>query len=140
MHQSVFSLIAAAGSRSDFHSRFDDSSDSDGDDSEEKKRHDPLHRRLVGRLSNKTGKEVSSSQVIPEETGQEPRPSKIPSTSSVSSHRRTGSGNRLLRSIPSIVTKRTDKEGKPDQAAEATQSPRNEVKPTQETTTTPRRL
>jgi sterol 3beta-glucosyltransferase len=30
MNQSIFSMIAAAGSRSDFHSRFDDSSDSDG--------------------------------------------------------------------------------------------------------------
>ncbi|PYH40546.1 UDP-glucose:sterol glycosyltransferase [Aspergillus saccharolyticus JOP 1030-1] len=31
MQQSIFSMIAAVGSRSDFHARFDDSSDSDGD-------------------------------------------------------------------------------------------------------------
>ncbi|EEA20717.1 UDP-glucose:sterol glycosyltransferase [Talaromyces marneffei ATCC 18224] len=139
MHQSVFSLIAAAGSRSDFHSRFDESSDSDGEDSEGKKRPDPLHRRLVGRLSNRTGKELSSSQVIPEEAGQEARPSRKPSTSSVNSHRRTGSGNRLLRSIPSIVPKRNDKEGKPDQVTQAAQSPQDESQPAQETSkTTPR--
>ncbi|EED20224.1 UDP-glucose:sterol glycosyltransferase [Talaromyces stipitatus ATCC 10500] len=140
MQQSVFSLIAAAGSRSDFHSRFDESSDSDGDDSEGKKRTEPLHRRFVGKLSQKTGKELSSAQAIPEEAGQDARPSRKPSTSSVNTHRRTGSGNRLIRSIPGLAPKQNDKESKSDQFAIPVQSQQDESHtPAQETKkTTPR--
>lgn len=40
MQQSIFSMIAAVGSRSDFHTRFEESSDSDGDEEEH-----PRHRQ-----------------------------------------------------------------------------------------------
>jgi sterol 3beta-glucosyltransferase len=140
MHQSVFSLIAAAGSRSDFHSRFDDSSDSDGDEPEASKRPDALYRRLVGQMPQKGDKEPSASQSIPEESGQERRSSsRMSAAITGSSHRRQGSDNRLLRSIPSLHSRRSSKDQKSGQPAEPVTEPQGSHSVTQETRmTTPR--
>ncbi|OKL60787.1 Sterol 3-beta-glucosyltransferase [Talaromyces atroroseus] len=124
MHQSVFSLIAAAGSRSDFHSRFDDSSDSDGDEAGTTKRPDALYRRLVGKKPPKSDKEPSISESIPEHREQERRSSnRFSAAITASGHRRQGSGDRLLRSIPSLTSRRPSRDQKPGEAPEPVADP-----------------
>jgi sterol 3beta-glucosyltransferase len=48
MNQSIFSMIAAAGSRTDFHARFDESSDSEDDDNQDRGRSQVKHASEVG--------------------------------------------------------------------------------------------
>lgn len=95
MQQSLFSLIAAVGSRSDFHARFDESSDSDGE-SEENSRRQPLSEAV----------QSSSNRMPPSD-----RP--LPSASTESKqqceteergrrHRRTISENIILRKSPTL--------------------------------------
>lgn len=48
MNQSIFSMIAAAGSRTDFHARFDESSDSEDDDKQDRGRSQVKHASEVG--------------------------------------------------------------------------------------------
>lgn len=93
MNQSIFSMVAAAGSKTDFHSRFDDSSDSEGED--------------------RTGAAgTSSSQMLEDQGTGLPKPrvslqdaksdeEKRPSENS-KKHRRKKSENRLLQSLPKL--------------------------------------
>lgn len=98
MNQSVFSMIAAAGSKVDFHSRFDDeSSDSDGES-----KHPPL---------NAPGIEREIVKEAPEKLAGDLRQATVSNPKSAK-HRRNLSEHRLLRSLPRLNL-RTDK-GKDD--------------------------
>lgn len=95
MNQSVFSMIAAAGSKADFHSRFDEeSSDSDGESRQQPPNASRAEREIAGEEPEK-----------PTEDGQ---PGVI-STAKAEKHRRKLSEHRLLRSLPKL-TMRTNKE------------------------------
>lgn len=98
MQQSIFSMIAAAGSTADFHSRFDESSDTDGDDGEALVPDKP--RRSVGRyVPNKDDEKPPSM-------------SKTSLTSDTSDqrgrrHLRKLSDHSLLKSLPRNLRKRS---------------------------------
>lgn len=85
MQQSIFSMIAAVGSKSDFHTRFDDSSDSEGDAAghgrKPSRRVPPTAASIPNREANPIRSMDGKSQS--EERGRR--------------HRRTISENRLLR-------------------------------------------
>lgn len=89
MNQSVFSMIAAAGSKVDFHSRFDDGS-SDSDD-------DP-------RPSQPAVPEVDTEDTdkAPDERMHEPQRTSSLSKSMFGKHRRKVSEHKLLRSLPRL--------------------------------------
>lgn len=91
MQQSLFSLIAAVGSRSDFRTRFDDSSDSDGESEEHTSKVpesiSPGRKDVVGR-PQAGGKLDPQQSVENEERGRR--------------HRRTISDNKLLRKVSAI--------------------------------------
>ena len=88
MNQSVFSMIAAAGSRADFHSRFDDESSGSDEDS----RQQPP---TVARVSPQTLENPS------EELLDEPQQEVLAKARS-EKHRRKLSEYRLLRSLPKL--------------------------------------
>ena len=87
MNQSVFSMIAAAGSKTDFHAKFDDESSSSGEEEEDKR------------------KKGDSEEIVPK-----PRPEgdvpEQPGDSMKKKHSIRGSGNRsknkLLKSLPKL--------------------------------------
>lgn len=97
MQQSLFSMIAAVGSKSDFHARFDESSDSDGE-MEEHPRIEQTSGKLASRtsvpsLDSRQPSNVSESNtLVLEERGRR--------------HQRTKSDNKLLQRLP-----RLDSEG-----------------------------
>ncbi|KAK1147405.1 Sterol 3-beta-glucosyltransferase [Aspergillus melleus] len=99
MQQSIFSMIAAVGSKSDFHTRFDDSSDSEGGG--EGRRRKPS-RKIPPTAAGTPLKEAENSnwptdtKPQPEERGRR--------------HRRTISENRLLRPFKTTSSFRTGKE------------------------------
>lgn len=99
MQQSIFSMIAAVGSKSDFHTRFDDSSDSEGDG--ESRRRKPS-RKIPPTAAGTPLKEAENSnrptdtKTQPEERGRR--------------HRRTISENRLLRPFKTTSSFRKGKE------------------------------
>ena len=102
MNQSVFSMIAAAGSKVDFNARFDDeSSDSEEDDAQSEER----HSEAEAAQSSKDGQEV------------------IATKSGLGKHRRKISEHKLLKSLPKLNL-RTIKERKyMSQSARASTSP-----------------
>ncbi|KAE8356571.1 sterol 3-beta-glucosyltransferase [Aspergillus coremiiformis] len=81
MHQSIFSMIAAVGSKSDFHARFDESSDSEGE-TERQVQETPRKTLSPTQRTSPKGNEDSA---LPEERGRR--------------HRRAISDNKLLRSL-----------------------------------------
>ncbi|KAL2706204.1 hypothetical protein AAEP93_001454 [Penicillium crustosum] len=97
MQQSLFSMIAAVGSKSDFHARFDESSDSDGEMEEHP------------RLEQTSGKLASRTPVPPLDSRQ---PSNVSESNTLvleergRRHQRTKSDNKLLLRLP-----RLDSEG-----------------------------
>ncbi|KAJ9306398.1 CAZyme family GT1 [Paecilomyces variotii] len=109
MHQSIFSMIAAAGSKTDFHGRFDDPSDSDGEgegiieeDSSRGASSQASTRGNKGReaksptkreTENTPANKDSAKKDLPEERGR--------------GHRRKLSDHRLLRSVPKLQSKHT---------------------------------
>jgi len=81
MNQSIFSMIAAAGSRADFHTRFDDSSDSSDDiPEEEETAAEQKTPRTEPRLSRvellKLGRRTTQTAVTVEESAVEDKKSK----------------------------------------------------------------
>jgi sterol 3beta-glucosyltransferase len=97
MQQSLFGMIAAVGSRSDFRTRFDDSSDSDGE-TEVRPGLGPIPSpasRQESREKSLTGKRSDSlQQTEPEERGRR--------------HRRTISEDKPLRKFPVIGSSEKD--------------------------------
>ncbi|KAJ9488475.1 Sterol 3-beta-glucosyltransferase [Penicillium thymicola] len=102
MQQSLFSMIAAVGSKSDFHARFDESSDSDGE-MEEHPRIEQTSGKLASRRpvpsldSHRASKTSESNTLVLEERGRR--------------HQRTKSDNKLLQRLP-----RLDSEGRADES------------------------
>ena len=95
MNQSVFSMIAAAGSKVDFHSRFDDeSSDSDGDSRQQQPKAPGIEREIVEGPAEKGTEHVQQAML---------------STAEFGKHRRKLSEHRLLKSLPRLNL-RTHKE------------------------------
>lgn len=95
MNQSVFSMIAAAGSKVDFHSRFDEeSSDSDGESRQQPADAPTTDREVVEEAPEK------HTEYVPQRTV---------STANSEKHRRKLSDHRLLRSLPKLHL-RTNKE------------------------------
>ncbi|KAB8232852.1 UDP-glucose:sterol glycosyltransferase [Aspergillus alliaceus] len=96
MHQSIFSMIAAVGSKSDFHARFDESSDSEGE--------------AEGQTQKQPGKALSPS---PKGSENDPlssthKPQSVPEGRG-RRHRRTISDNKLFRSLkPNVRSKGTE--------------------------------
>ncbi|KAI2713706.1 CAZyme family GT1 [Penicillium roqueforti] len=93
MQQSLFSMIAAVGSKSDFHARFEESSDSDGDIEEhpwmEQTSGNPSSRTPVPSLdSRQPSKRPESNTLVLEERGRR--------------HQRTRSDNKLLQRLPKL--------------------------------------
>lgn len=93
MNQSIFSMIAAAGSRTDFNARFDESSDSSEDEEANKERVDEdLARRpaaegqLHGSVQDLGDSDIASRKLIKQE--------KV--------HKWKGSHHNLLRSLPKL--------------------------------------
>lgn len=94
MQQSLFSMIAAVGSKSDFHTRFEESSDSDGD------MEDPRMEQTSGKASSPTpppvpslhsrqpSKRTESNTLVLEERGRR--------------HQRARSDNKLLQRLPKL--------------------------------------
>ncbi|KAJ5629082.1 hypothetical protein N7490_011310 [Penicillium lividum] len=95
MQQSLFSMIAAVGSRSDFRARFDDSSD---DESDEKRKEDRSH---IANRDSSLHHNISGTPVLnsPDETDERGR-----------RHRRTISGNKAVRKLSSLTSKEEEKE------------------------------
>ncbi|RAL10336.1 UDP-glucose:sterol glycosyltransferase [Aspergillus homomorphus CBS 101889] len=91
MQQSIFSMIAAVGSRSDFHARFDESSDSEGE-TEDRTPREPGDVPSTSALPNKVGPESSRS----------PKPTS-PTQDRGRRHQRVLSENKLLRSYMSTA-------------------------------------
>lgn len=102
MQQSLFSLIAAVGSRSDFRTRFDESSDSDGE-SEQHKLEKP-QARLPGRSDAEDQLQASGEMNPKESHGTHERGRR---------HRRTVSDNKLVRKLPGIVSADNEDESTP---------------------------
>ncbi|KAJ5684249.1 uncharacterized protein N7477_000594 [Penicillium maclennaniae] len=97
MQQSLFGMIAAVGSRSDFRTRFDDSSDSDGEtEVRQKLGHlpDSSSRQESSDRPPTSGKYDSAQQTEPEGRGRQ--------------HRRTISEDKPLRKIPVIRSSEKD--------------------------------
>lgn len=100
MNQSIFGLIAAAGSRVDFHDRFESSDEESGDDDE---RHHtqpdgvnddrPHHGLFLNRKQRRRNDEpdVAKTTVL-----------KKDSSSKSEKHKRKISGHKLLRSLPAL--------------------------------------
>jgi sterol 3beta-glucosyltransferase len=111
MNQSIFSMIAAAGSRSDFHSRFDDSSDSDGGDVEKAPKEDTL--RQLGSKSNprRGGNTPTVAEPILEESDRYAKAAERGGADERGrGHRRRISDSKLLRSMPKIASLKPGKQ------------------------------
>ncbi|OLN91682.1 Sterol 3-beta-glucosyltransferase [Colletotrichum chlorophyti] len=103
MNQSIFGLIAAAGSRVDFHDRFESSDDDSGDedrqhagdrfDGAEDRTHGHGHGLFLHRKHRRSHNEpdVAKTTVL-----------KKDSSSKTEKHRRKMSGSKLLRSLPAL--------------------------------------
>lgn len=85
MQQSIFSMIAAVGSKSDFHTRFDESSDSEGDSEGRRK----SSRKVPPAAASIPRREAENAARPPENKAQSEERGRR--------HRRTISENRLLR-------------------------------------------
>jgi sterol 3beta-glucosyltransferase len=94
MNQSIFSMIAAAGSRTDFNARFDDSSDS-GEDEE------PSKETSTGGISLGPAAEESSHANILRSTDAESASRKLVKKEKV--HKPSASEHRLLKSLPKLA-------------------------------------
>ena len=94
MNQSIFGLIAAAGSRVDFNDRFDENSSSD-EDEEDKKKHGKAKQE-----------DLSQTTIL------EPQKS---DKSHKSSHRRRISGSKLLKSLPTLPKLKAKSKSSPAQ-------------------------
>lgn len=97
MHQSIFSMIAAAGSKSDFHARFDDSSDSDGETTKVETQTPELHvtskspvREQENKAPDTKAPSMSDSQFLPPES---------PPVARDGAHRQKRSESRLQQSM-----------------------------------------
>src|SRR5436190_7649298 len=112
MHQSVFSMIAAAGSKSDFHSRFDDSSDSEDVGAEE------LERDRVQSSDRSSGLDRDAVPLVrTEETGHR---DKMPLRNTEEErgrgyHRTRFSEYNSLKSIPKLPHRHSKEKEKPFQ-------------------------
>lgn len=91
MNQSVFSMIAAAGSKVDFHSRFDD--ESSGSDEEGK--------ALSSQVSQDYLRDTPSQEDVIKPHGEEA------TKAQADQHRRKPSGHKLFRSIPKLNLRTT---------------------------------
>lgn len=109
MHQSVFSMIAAVGSRSDFHARFDESSESDGE-VEDHQRQKPLSPGVSP--SRRVRDARPGRQSASEERGRR--------------YRRSISRNRLLRPLQGAGSKHAkgNRSGSQTEQATMDESPR----------------
>jgi sterol 3beta-glucosyltransferase len=109
MNQSVFGMIAAAGSQVDFNARFDGQSSEDED-----------------------AQADSSSREEDMETGNKPRPEQISAPSKPEKHRRKFSENKIIRSLPHLGRKGSKSKTSPHRTASpaALESPSIEVTPT----------
>ena len=120
MQQSLFSMIAAVGSRSDFRARFDDSSDSDGEVDENQRKElmpdDPSRESSSNRCPT-SGKFSSNPRDGTEERGR---------------HRRAISDNEPLRKLPLLGSK--GKEAEPSTLSRSSLT----VKPRRTRSVTPR--
>ena len=101
MQQSIFSMIAAVGSRSDFHRRFEESSDSDGDGDEQ-----PGNRQKGKDPDTLAGEQPTGRRREPESLEE-----KSPNTMEARGrhHRRTISDHKQLR-LPGQLNQRQGKE------------------------------
>lgn len=109
MQQSVFSMIAAVGSRSDFHARFDDSSESDGE--------------TEGHVQRKS----SSPDMSPSRRGQDGRPERQSASEERGRrYRRSISRQRLLQPLQGVDVKhpRRVRSGSRTEPSTRDQSPR----------------
>jgi sterol 3beta-glucosyltransferase len=109
MNQSVFGMIAAAGSQVDFNARFDGQSSEDEDVQED-----------------------SSSREEGAETGNKPRPEQTSVPSKPEKHRRKFSENKIIRSLPHLGRKGS----KSTTSSRRTASPAVSESPTIEVTST----
>lgn len=121
MQQSLFSLIAAVGSRSDFRTRFDDSSESD--DESEQIKWQKTQPRLPGRNDSVDYSQNKGETDLAVFHGSHERGGR---------HRRTASENKMVQKLPGIVS--TDKE---DEASTLTASTLT-VKPRRARSVSPR--
>ncbi|KAI2904504.1 CAZyme family GT1 [Aspergillus niger] len=87
MHQSIFGMIAAVGSRSGFHARYDESSDSDGEDESRARKDAENLSATAGALPKRSGNE--SPRLSPKPQSPTPERGRR--------HRRTISDHKLLR-------------------------------------------
>ncbi|KAK1593508.1 glycosyltransferase family 28 domain-containing protein [Colletotrichum navitas] len=103
MNQSIFGLIAAAGSRVDFHDRFESSDDDSGDEPDHDRQRDALddksrglahllHRRQ--RRPDAPQPDLSKTTVLKKDSSS--------FSSKSEKHRRKISGSKLLRSLPAL--------------------------------------
>jgi sterol 3beta-glucosyltransferase len=99
MQQSIFSIIAAAGTRSDFHARFDESSDSDG---EAEKVVEQGSTREAGYRSHDRGTDGDNATSPENRRGEVAPRHQTPLDRKSSEHRRKPSENRLPRSLPKL--------------------------------------
>ncbi|KAL4895558.1 sterol 3-beta-glucosyltransferase [Aspergillus ambiguus] len=89
MQQSIFSMIAAVGSQSDFHARFDDSTDSEQDESPPQERSEKKSPALGPASQSRSKKKALRS----------PQRPKSPSRERGRRHRKTISDSRILRPL-----------------------------------------
>lgn len=92
MNQSIFSMIAAAGSRTDFNKRFDESSDSENDVTAEEKTDHTLVVGLRKDLETRSVLSVPGSGLDTELAGRKRRSSK----------------HKLMQSLPRLTSKKTN--------------------------------
>jgi sterol 3beta-glucosyltransferase len=97
MNQSIFSMIAAAGSRTDFHARFDESSDSEDEDKQDRDRSHVKSASEVGVESPQSGRPTNMNL------------EKI--SSEDKKHRRKLSEHKLLQALPKLSLKSTRDKG-----------------------------
>jgi sterol 3beta-glucosyltransferase len=100
MNQSILSMITAAGSKSDFHARFDDSSDSDGGETEKPAEEESSHRPASHSKPRKIGRPILELPDEEEKAAGEGR-----AEDRGRGHRRKISDSKLMRSIPRIHLK-----------------------------------
>jgi sterol 3beta-glucosyltransferase len=92
MQQSIFSMIAAVGSRSDFHARFDESSESD-EETEDRQPQESSSPDVSGKQNRNATRPQSKRQYASEERGRR--------------HRRSISNHNLLRPAPNLGARHT---------------------------------
>ncbi|KGQ00926.1 hypothetical protein PAAG_12396 [Paracoccidioides lutzii Pb01] len=121
MHQSVFSMIAAASSKSDFHTRFDEYSDADEDTDQ------PLKNRFLSNdsVDIRGGDSPSTNQLTQIAHGDKPSPSsKTLNERGRSIHRKRMSESQFLKSLSKLPGKSpTGKETTPEPDVTASNEP-----------------